>query len=401
MKRVRKQMESGSLLEEARALQDTLAALRRRIHQHPELGFQEVETSKLVAETLATMGLEVQTAVAKTGVVGQLGEDGPMVALRADMDALPISEASGVPYTSRVPGVMHACGHDAHTAMLLGAAMLLSRRNMPGRVRFLFQPCEEGTDAEGKSGAMRMVDEGAMRGVEAVIALHVDPRVDTGQITVGEGPICAAADSFAATIVGVGCHGAFPHLGIDPVFISAQVIMAIQGIVSRRVDPTRAAVVTVGSIRGGTASNVIPPEVQLKGTIRSLSEDVRRQLWDELRKCLQLTRALGGDFRLDIQGGFPVLSNDAKMASLIRQVASEMLGEDNVRPQTVEMGAEDFAILAEQAPGAMFMLGVKRVSAETALQLHSPDFDIDEAALPIGAAILAGTAHRYLASASE
>jgi len=246
-----------------------------------------------------------------------------------------------------------------------------------------------------------MVDEGAMTGVGAVIALHVDPRVDTGQVTVGDGPICAAADSFKATVVGSGCHGAFPHLGVDPVFISAQVITAIQGIVSRRVAPTESAVVTVGSIHGGTTSNVIPPEVQLKGTIRSLSEDVRRQLWDELRRCFELARALGGDFRLEIEEGFPVLSNDAAMASLIRQVASELLGEDNVQPQTAEMGAEDFAILADQAPGAMFSLGVKRVGSEKALRLHSPEFDIDEAALPIGAAILAGTAHRYLAAGGE
>jgi amidohydrolase len=394
-------MESESLLEEARVLQDRLVGLRRRIHQHPELGFQEVETSRLVAQTLASTGLGVQTAVAKTGVVGHLGRNGPIVALRADMDALPISEANKLAYTSRVSGVMHACGHDAHTAMLLGAAMLLSKRNVPGRVRFLFQPCEEGSDAEGKSGAMRMVDEGAMTDVGAVIALHVDPRVDTGQVTVSAGPICAAADSFAATIVGSGCHGAFPHLGVDPVFISAQVMTAIQGIVSRRVDPTAPAVVTVGSIHGGSASNVIPPEVQLKGTIRSLSEDVRRQLWEELRRCLESTRALGGDFRLDIQGGFPVLSNDATVASLIRQVASEMLGEEHVRPQRVEMGAEDFAILAEQAPGAMFNLGVKRPGVEKPANLHNPEFDIDEAALPIGAAILAGTAHRYLESASQ
>jgi amidohydrolase len=394
-------MRGRTLLKEACALQDTMVALRRRIHQHPELGFEEVETSRLVAETLASMGVEVETGVAKTGVVAHLGEAGPIVALRADMDALPISEANLVPYASQVPGVMHACGHDAHTAMLLGAALLLSKSNVSGRVRFLFQPCEEGTDAEGKSGAMRMVDEGAMRGVEAVIALHVDSRVDTGQVKVAEGPICAAADSFAATVLGSGCHGAFPHLGVDPVFISAQVITAIQGIVSRRLDPTEAAVVTVGCIHGGTTSNVIPAEVRLEGTIRSLSEDVRRQLWDELRRCFELARTLGGDFRLDIQGGFPVLTNDGEVVNLIRGVAAECLGEENVLPEKAEMGAEDFALLAEQAPGAMFSLGVKRVGSEQELQLHSPQFDIDEAALPIGAAILAGTVLRFLAAAAK
>jgi len=401
VKRVKQQMESSVLLEEARALEGTLVTLRRKIHQHPELGFREVETSRLVAQTLASAGLEVETAVGKTGVVGHLGEVGPTIALRADMDALPISEATDRPYSSRVPGVMHACGHDAHTAMLLGAAMLLSTRTLSGRVRFLFQPCEEGTDAEGKSGAMRMVDEGAMKGVEAVIALHVDPRVETGQVKVGEGPICAAADSFTATILGSGGHGALPHLGVDPIFISAQVITAMQSIVSRRVDPTSPAVVTVGSIHGGTAANVIPSEVKLRGTIRSLDQGVRLQLWRDLRAIMELSRTLGGDFTLEIEEGFPMLKNDAAIASLIREVASELLGEGNVVPEKAEMGAEDFAVLAEQAPGAMFTLGVKRVGSEQELHLHGPDFDIDEAALPIGAAILARTAQRFLAAAAE
>jgi amidohydrolase len=389
-------MESGALLEAAYGLFDTLVTLRRRMHQHPELGFHELETSRLAAETLTALGLSVDTGVGKTGVVGHLGHDGPTVALRADMDALSISEANDLPYTSRVPGVMHACGHDAHTSMLLGAAMLLSRMELPGRVRFLFQPCEEGTDGDGKSGAMRMVDDGVMKGVDAVMALHVDPRVETGQVKVGEGAICAAADAFTATIVGSGCHGAFPHLGVDPIFISAQVISAIQGIVSRRVPPEEPAVVTVGSIHGGTAANVIPPEVVLKGTIRSMKESVRRQLWEELRKSLELSRALGGDFQLEIRPGLPVLSNDAGMAGLIREVATDLLGEDNVQRDTAEMGAEDFSVLASEAPGAMFALGVKCPGSEETLQLHSPNFDVDEGALPIGAAILAETARRYL-----
>jgi amidohydrolase len=389
-------MESGAVLEAAYGLRDTIVALRRRIHQHPELGFEELETARLVAETLTSLGLTVDTGVGKTGVIGHLGHEGPIVALRADMDALSISEANDLPYASQVPGVMHACGHDAHTAMALGAAMILSGMQLPGRVRFLFQPCEEKTDAEDKSGAMRLVDEGAMRGVDAVVALHVEPRVETGQVKVGEGPICAAADSFEATIVGSGCHGAFPHLGVDPVFISAQVITAIQGIVSRRIAPEEPAVITVGSIHGGTSANVIPPQVLLKGTIRSMKEDVRRQLWEELRKSLELSRALGGEFQLEIHPGFPVLSNDAAMAGLIRRVATDFLGEENVHPETAEMGAEDFSVLASEAPGAMFSLGVKHPGSTRTFQLHSPDFDLDEEALPIGAAILAETARRYL-----
>jgi amidohydrolase len=246
-----------------------------------------------------------------------------------------------------------------------------------------------------------MVDDGAMLGVQAVIALHVDPRLETGQITVGDGPICAAADAFRATVVGSGCHGAFPHLGVDPVFISAQVINAIQGIVSRRIDPTAPSVVTVGSIHGGTAANIIPPDVQLKGTIRSLDEGVRKQLWADLQKALEVTRTLGGDFELEITEGFPVLVNDTTVAGIVRQVAGDLLGAENVHPEHPEMGAEDFSILASEVPGAMFSLGVKPVGSETTLQLHSPYFDLDEEALPIGAAVLAESARRYLVEADR
>ena len=350
----------------------------------------------MVAETLTSLGLRVDTGVAKTGVIGHLGQEGPIVAIRADMDALPIQEQTDVPYASRVPGVMHACGHDAHTAIALGVAMLLSETDLAGRVRFLFQPSEEGTDEEGKSGGMRLVEEGAMAGVNAILALHVEPRVETGQIRVEDGPKCAAADSFQATILGKGCHGAFPHLGVDPIFISAQVINAVQAIVARRVDPTSPAVVTIGSIHGGTASNIIPPEVKLSGTIRSLDEDLRCQLWAELERAFELSRALGGDFQLRIQEGFPVLVNSPAMAQLVRKVATELLGRDAVQTEEPEMGAEDFSVLASQAPGAMFSLGVKRKGSDETRQLHSPEFDLDEDALPIGVAVLAQAARRYL-----
>ena len=377
-------------------MKETLVHLRRTIHQHPELGFQELQTARLVAETLVSLGMKVDTGVGKTGVVGHLGQDGPVVAIRADMDALPIEERSDRPYASRVSGVMHACGHDAHTAIALGVAMLLSKVDRPGRVRFLFQPSEEKADAEGKSGAMRMVEEGAMVGVDAVLALHVEPRLDTGQIRVGPGPRCAAADPFEATIIGKGCHGAFPHLGVDPIFISAQVINAVQGIVARRVDPTQPAVITVGAIQGGTAANIIPPEVKLRGTIRSLQEDLRRQLWIELEKAFELARTLGGDYQLRIEEGFPVLANDAAMVKLVQDVATELLGAGAVHGEQPEMGAEDFSLLAREAPGAMFALGVRRKGSRTTHQLHSPEFDLDEDALPVGVAILAQAARRYL-----
>jgi len=394
-------VRNASILEEAEALKPVLVELRRSIHRRPELGFRETETARLVSDTLGSLGIAVDSCVGKTGLVGHLGETGPTIAIRADMDGLAIQEETEVPYASEVPGVMHACGHDSHTAMLLGAAMLLARMQLPGRVRLLFQPCEEGTDAEGKSGAMRMVDDGAMEGVDAVIALHVDPRVETGQVKVGQGPICAAADAFRATIVGLGCHGAFPHLGVDPIYISAQVITAIQSIVSRRVDPTSPAVVTVGCIHGGTAANVIPSEVELRGTIRSLDQGVREQLWRDLQGIMELSRTLGGDFRLDIEEGFPVLANDSRVAGLIRDVSIELLGPESVHEELPEMGAEDFSILASQAPGAMFSLGAKAPGRERPLPLHSPHFDLDEEAMPIGTAILAATARRYLEEAAR
>ncbi len=384
------------MLQQARNLQDTLVQLRRAIHQYPELGFEEVQTAQLVAETLGSLGVKVDTGVARTGVIGYLGEDGPTVAIRADMDALPIEEQNDVPYASRIPGVMHACGHDAHTAMALGSAMLLSNMELPGKVRFLFQPSEEHSDEEGKSGAMRLVEEGAMAGVDAVLALHVEPRLETGQIKVAPGPICAAADSFSGKIVGKGCHGAFPHLGVDPIFISGQVISAMQGIVSRCLDPTEPAVVTIGSIHGGTAGNVIPCQVELRGTIRSLDEELRRQTWIELERAFEVSRALGGDFELKIEEGYPVLVNDPDIARLIDQVGIDLLGADGVQIEEPEMGAEDFSVLANQAPGAMFSLGVKHKGSPEPRQLHSPHFDIDEKALPIGVAVLAESARRYL-----
>lgn len=384
------------MLEQAQALEATLVQLRRAIHQHPELGFREVQTAGLVAETLASLGLKVDTGVGKTGVIGYVGRDGPALAIRADMDALPIQEQNDVPYASQVPGVMHACGHDAHTAMALGVAMILSKIELPGKVRFLFQPSEEHSDEEGKSGGMRLVEEGAMAGVDAILALHVEPRLETGRIKVAGGPICAAADSFKGIIIGKGCHGAFPHLGADPIFISAQVINAIQGIVARRLDPTKPAVVTIGSIHGGTTSNVIPSEVELRGTIRSLDEELRHQIGIELERAFEISRALSGDFQLQIEKGYPVLVNDPNIAQLIHRVATDLLGADAVQIEEPEMGAEDFGVLASQAPGAMFSLGVKHKGSEETRRLHSPHFDIDERALSIGVAILAETARRYL-----
>lgn len=383
-------------MDKARSIEDLIIAWRRDIHMHPELGFEEVRTSRLVADTLRDMGIEVEVGVGKTGVVARLGEGKPAIGIRADMDALPIQEENNVPYASQTPGVMHACGHDAHTAMLLGVAKMLNE--MPdrpaGEIRLLFQPCEEKQDSEGKSGASRMIDDGALQGLDAVIALHVASEDPAGKIEIGSGYLMAAADRFIATITGVGCHGASPHTGVDPIFLQAQVVNAIQGIVSRRVKPIEPAVITIGSIHGGNAHNVIPAEVKLEGTIRSYSEETRQLLHDELDKAFSIVRAMGGDYTLTIKQGYPSLNNHQKVAELIQQVAVESLGEAALKPAEPTMGAEDFAYMIQKAPGAMFFLGA-RIGDEHRPH-HSPIFNIDESVLHIGAAMLAETACRLL-----
>lgn len=386
----------SEMLERAHTLKDKIVAWRRDIHAHPELGFQEHRTSRLVADTLHALGLRVETGVGKTGVVGHLGEGRPAVGIRADMDALPLQETNDVPYASQTPGVMHACGHDAHVAILLGVATLLGQ--MPdrpaGEIRFLFQPCEETVDEEAKSGASRMIEDGALEGLDAVIALHVASETPAGKIEIGSGYAMAAADVFEATLIGAGCHGAYPHLGVDSTFILAQVINTVHGIRARRINPVRPAVISIGSIHAGEASNIIPNEVEITGTIRSYDDETRQQLWEELKNALGVARILGGDYQLTIKEGFPASYNDPQIAEIIRQVAEEMLGADGLHPAEAGMGAEDFSLMAREAPGAMFMLGAQ--IGEEHRPHHSPIFDLDESAFPVGAAVLAETACRLL-----
>jgi amidohydrolase len=385
--------EVTGIPQRAMAMHDKLVDWRRAIHQWPELAFEEVKTAALIAENLARLGIRAETGVAKTGVVGYLGTEGPTVALRADMDALPIEELNDVPYRSQVSEVMHACGHDSHVAMALGAAELLSQEDLRGQVRFLFQPSEESVDEEGRSGAARMVEEGVLDGVDAVIALHVHDEVETGVIKAGSGPVCASVDSFEAAVIGKGCHGAYPHLGVDPVFISGQVISAVNAIVSRQVGPVKTAVISIGAIHGGDAFNVIPAEVQMKGTIRSFEEEVRAHLHAQLEGAFAVSRSLGGDYRLTIHKYAPPLVNDAKVSAVFRRVGEEMLGVETVLPMGPEMGGEDFAFMARKVAGAMFGLGVRKGDIR---QAHSPHFDIDEGALPIGVGMLAESAKRLL-----
>jgi amidohydrolase len=380
------------LIDRAKQIQDQLIRWRRDIHMHPELGFQEFRTATLVADALRALGYCVQSGVGRTGVVAELGTGQPIIAIRADMDALPIQEQNDVSYASKVQGVMHACGHDAHTAIALGVARLVVNGTFPGTVRFLFQPAEETSDKKGLSGAARMIQDGAMEDVTAILALHVHASAPVGEIGLDAGPSSAGVDSFSATITGTGGHGAYPHRGVDPIHIAAHVILALNGIVSRRVDPFDPAVISLGSIHAGQASNVIPESVQLSGTIRYLTPEVQALIHSEIEQAFHVARTLGGDFSLRIRTGFPPVINDAQVVDVLREVAAELLGAENVKPREKGMGAEDFSLLAAQAPGAMFRLGCRIEGDER--KAHGPHFDLDEGCLSIGVAILAESALR-------
>ena len=382
------------MLEKARAIQDQMSSWRRDFHMHPELGFKETRTSAKVAEILEQLGYRVRRGLGRTGVVAELGVGKPIVAIRADMDALPLQESNQVPYASHTPGVMHACGHDGHMAMALGAATLIVGEKFPGTIRFLMQPSEEVADEEGLSGAPRMIQEGVMEGVDLVIALHVEPTAPAGAIRIQSGPASGGVDSWFAEIIGKGGHGAHPHQTIDPFYLAAHVILALNGIISRRIDPFDPAVISIGSLNGGFTENVIPERVKLTGTLRFTEKRVQEQIHAEIRRAFEITRSLGGNYELKFEFGTPPMINSEKASVLIEAVAADLLGRQNVLPWKDELGAEDFGCFMELAPGAMFALGTG--SEKFHCQLHNPDFDLDESCLPVGAAILAETALRFM-----
>jgi len=384
------------MLDRANAIADQIVQWRRHVHQHPELSFEEVETARFVTETLQSFGIAVETGVGRTGVVGHLGQGSPCIALRADMDALPVTENTGLPFASQNEGVMHACGHDTHVACLLGVAKLLAETPPErGEVRFLFQPSEEGVDDEEKSGAIRMVEDGAMVGVDAVVGLHIWSEVPAGQLSVSPGPQMAAAGKYSVRIQGHGGHGASPHHTVDPIVLAAQAVMAMQTVVSRRIEPIEAGVVTVATIHAGTKDNIIPEYVDMTGTLRSFSDEVYQQLKTEVTRALGVVRALGGDFETDFSTHYPVTYNDPKLTAFVTQVATDLLGAEAIVPAKPTMGGEDFSILAMNVPGCFLRLG-GRYPGQPLRNHHEPDFDIDESALPLGTAVLAETALRYL-----
>lgn len=389
-----------TLLEHATGLQDALTELRRDLHQHPELSFRETRTAATAARRVEALGYQVRTGVGRTGVVAELRNGaGPTVALRADMDALPVQESNDVDYRSTVPGVMHACGHDAHVSMLVGAAELIARAhehgNLPaGTVRLLFQPSEEASDEENRSGAMRMVDDGAMDGVDAVFGLHIGAHLPFGKCFLRAGPYMAGSVAIRASVHGRSAHAGRPHEGTDAIVLAAHAVVAIQNAVARRIPPDARAVVHIGTINGGEAENILAARVDMTGTIRYFDRAVRAALIKEVERAFAVVDALGGRAELTFREGYPPVLNDEAMTALARDALTRTLGADAVTGFEPWMGAEDFAVLLERAPGTFFWLGA---ALEPPREHHRADFDIDERALPIGAAALTACAAERLA----
>jgi len=376
-------------------LQQQAIAWRRHLHAHPELSFHEVETSRYVEETLQSFdGLELSRP-APTAVVATLrgSRPGRVLALRADMDALPIQEENEVEFASTRPGAMHACGHDGHTAMLLGTAKILCERRaeLAGEVRFLFQHAEE----KPPGGARQLVDAGVMDGVDLVVGAHLASLKDSGMVACPAGPIAAAADTFSAEVRGSGGHAAAPHKTIDPVVVAAQVVTNLQHLVSRTVDPIESAVVSVTRFHAGTADNVIPEAVELGGTVRTFDPEIRAALREQLERVFQgVTAAHGATYTLDYADGYAAVVNDAAAAELVEAAARSALGDDAIMEVEPIMGGEDFSAYLEKAPGAFFWVGAGH---EGAVPHHHPRFTIDESALGSGIAVFVRTALDYLA----
>lgn len=383
---------------------DELLEWRRHLHRFPELSHQEKETAIYVEGALSSMGIDqIRTGVGGYGLIADIQgtQPGRTLGIRADMDALPIEEKTGLEFASTRPGIMHSCGHDAHTAMLLGAARQLKRianeGQLPGRVRLIFQPAEEAADAEGKSGGRRMVEEGILEGVDAVIGQHVSPGVPVGQYSFQRGSICASSDTFIIVVKGTSCHAANPHVGVDAILLASQLVQSIHQIVSRRIPPSETGVISIGMIHGGTARNIISDEVRIEGTFRAHSPETRQRLIDELKRACGLVHALGGDTEFKVLEGYPPLINDVSLVELAEEAIRAELGDAAIHPPIgATTGAEDFAFMSRLVPGAFLRIGVKHPDWTTPKGAHNPYFEIDERCLVPGTIGLVATAMAYL-----
>jgi amidohydrolase len=382
----------------AEALAKQLVADRRHIHMRPELGFKEHETSRYVQRRLGEIGVPFTADIADTGVLAIVdgGTPGKTVLLRADIDALPIQEETGAEYASQNPGVMHACGHDAHTAVLLGVARVL-REHAPfaGTVKLIFQPCEE----RAPGGAIKMIEQGVMDNprVDAAFGLHVTPQLEVGQLGYRAGPASAASDRFTIEVVGKGGHAARPNSCVDAVVVSAHIVVALQTLISRETSPIQPAVVTVGAIRAGDAHNVIPGEATIRGTVRTYDRDLRQQMSERLPELARgIARAMRAEAHVDYTFGYPPLVNDPAMTELARAAGADIVGRENLADPEQALGGEDMAYFLQRAPGCFFRLGTGNRARGITYGNHHPKFDVDEAALPIGVAALAATALRFL-----
>lgn len=382
-----------ALIEIPQSLQADVVAVRRDLHMHPELGFEEHRTAGLVAERLRALGYEVHPAIAGTGVVGVLrgAKPGRTVMLRADMDALPILEENEHPYRSTVPGTMHACGHDGHVAILLGTAALVAdrREELAGTLCLVFQPAEEG-----RGGAQVMVEEGIIErfGIERAYGLHLSSKYPTGTLGFRDGPFYASSDSIEIEVLGRGGHGSAPHDAVDPIYTAAAFVTTLQQVVARQIDPLEPAVVTIGSIHGGTIHNVIPRNVKMLGTVRAFSDEVRRHMPERIERVLRsCCESMGAQYAFEYLWRYPVTENDPVQTAYARALAQRTFGGERVFTADKLMGAEDFSFFAQRVPACFYTLGASG-GASTANPHHSSTFDIDEAALPTGVAMMTALA---------
>ena len=397
---------SQSIRDASLALLPWLSETRRTIHMNPELGYEEHETSRLIVENLERFGLDMHAGIAETGVVGLLetGRPGPTIGIRADMDALSIDESNDVPYKSRRPGKMHACGHDAHVSMLLGAARLLSENKnlldgIGGNVKFIFQPAEEG-----KAGGKRMVEEGVLEEprVDLLIAAHVWPDMPAGYIGTRSGPSLAAGDRLQIYVRGESSHAAYPHKSRDALLAACHLVTALQSIVSRNVGPLEPAVLSITTFESGVAFNIVPRDARIKGTIRTHDPKVRAKVAERVRAVVRgVAEAFDVEIDLEIKPGYPVLVNHEAATALVESAGAQVLGAEKVEEMPLSMGAEDFSYMAEKRPGAMFRVGISNPGKGFVHGLHSDLFDLDEDALPVGVSVFAQAVVEFLGNSEK